>query len=339
MGLYIKHLSHYHPEGIIDNKRFEQSLDTTNEWIIEKTGIEERRFLNDYEGPFPGYTLAKRALQPILDSPTFAKENIGMIISASTHDDIHYPNSGNMIAEELGLEVPVLQIKTACTSVAYAIFLCRAILSTSEIKEILILNGEAFTKYIDYGDRSSCILFGDAASALVISKDTGIFEILDIEVGGKGLQIVQANRTSPTAHISANDIVTGEMSYGKPKFDRRRDSDKKFQQDGKKVVDFVLNEIPSKINSILKNSNLSIGQMDFVISHQSNFVMMSRLWEMLEVPKFKHLYNIKNFGNTGSSGWMTVLSENQENIKNGSLGLASVFGAGMTWANLILKKI
>ena len=338
MKTFIKLISHYHPSGVIDNKRFEESLDTTSEWILERTGIEERRFLNDYEGSFPGHELAKRALDKIIQHPKFDKEKIGMIISASTHDDIHYPNAGNMVSEELGIEVPVFQIKVACTSVAYAIYLARAILQTSELKEILILNGEAFTKYVDYGDRSSCILFGDGASALVISKEEGIFEVLDVEIGGKGLQIVQASRVSPTSHISANDMVTGELSYGKPQYNRRKDSDKKFQQDGKKVVEFVLEQMPGKIKAILAKLNITVPELDFVICHQSNLVMMKKLWEALEVPESKQYLNIQKFGNTGSAGWVTVLSSEQEHIPSGQKGLVSIFGAGMTWANLAIKK-
>ncbi len=338
MKTYIKHLAHYHPDSKILNERFQDQLDTTSEWIIKKTGIVERRYMNDYHGNFPGLEISRRALKELLVKEEVDLSKVGMIISSSTHDDIHYPNAGNIVSEQLGLQVPVFQLKSACTSVAYAIYVARAILSTSDISNILVLNGEPFTRYVDYGDRSSCILFGDAATAMVISKDDGTFEITDAEVGGEGLQIVQATRVSDTSHLTAEDIVTGELTHGKPEFNRRKDTDKKFQQDGKKVIDFVINRMPSKIELLLKRNGLTIDEIDFAIAHQSNLVMMNDLWSKVGVAKEKHLYNVDLYGNTSSAGWISVLSQNSEKIPSGSLVLASVFGAGMTWSNILLKK-
>ncbi|MEN9724292.1 MAG: beta-ketoacyl-acyl carrier protein synthase [Pseudomonadota bacterium] len=336
--IYIKHLSHYHPETVVTNQQFENFLDTTSDWILERTGIRERRAFPEYSGDFPGTELAKRALQGVLDDPGFDRSRVGMIISAATHDDIHYPNAGNLIAEELGLEVPVFQIKVACTSVAYAIFLARSILATSMDQDILIVNGEAFTRYLDYGDRRSSILFGDAATALVVSKNPGVFEVLDVEIGGKGLSIVQATRVSETSHLTVDDLMAGELTHGKPELNRRRSDQKKFQQDGKKVVEFVLSEIPPKVKALLSRKGLNLNDLSYVVTHQSNLVMMTQLYDALEIPSEKRLYNVDRFGNTGSSGWVTVLSETHPKIRENALVLASVFGAGMTWANLLLRK-
>ena len=335
---FIKCLAHYHPLGVISNTQFEKSLDTSSEWIVDRTGIKERRFLNDYDGNFPGFELARRALEKLKDDFTYDFRNIGLIISAATHDDIHYPNPGNLISEQLKIDVPVFQIKVACSSVAYAIHLAKALLPGLSGKDVLIVNGEAFTKHVDYGDRSSCILFGDAGSAMIVSNQGGLFEVVDNEIGGKGLQIVQANRVSTTSHLSATDIISGELSHKQPRHNRRKDSEKKFQQDGKKVVEFVLTQIPEKVKNILISNKMTLSSLDFFICHQSNLNMMQQLLNLLEIPSSKHFYNVDRFGNTGSAGWITVLSEHQKNISSGSIGVIPVFGAGMTWSVLLLKR-
>lgn len=339
MKTFIKHLGHYHPEGLIENSHFERSVETTSDWIIQKTGIIERRYLNDYNGARPGLELSKRALKTIKKNPTFNEQKIGMIICASTHDDIHYPSAGNLISEELGIDVPVMQLKTACTSIAYALYVARSLLQTSDMEEILIITGEAFTRYVDYGDRTSCILFGDAGVALTISRNSGIFELVDVEIGGKGLEIIQATRVSETSHLTPDDLVAEEMTPRKSYKNRRTDSEKKFQQDGKKVFNFVIEEIPDKFKKFLRKNRFAIEDVNFFISHQSNLVMMNQLCERIGISNEKHIYNVDLFGNTSSAGWASVLSQNIDHIPSASLVATSAFGAGMTWSNLLFRKI
>jgi 3-oxoacyl-[acyl-carrier-protein] synthase III len=339
MTIFLKKITHYHPEHVITNTLLQEIAGADPEWILSKTGICERRCMMDYEGDFPGLEIVKRCLLGWKQQYSDNLNNVGFIISASTHDDIHYPNSGNFIAEEENLDVPVFQIKTACTSVAFAIYLARSLLITSLKKDVLVLNGEAFTRYVDYGDKKSCILFGDAATVFLISKEEGDFEILDIEVGGKGLKIVQETRTSETSHLSINEMVTGTLSPGKPWLNRRRRSDKKFQQEGKAVVEFVLSQIPEKVDHLLKKNRIDINDIDYVILHQSNLIMMEDLVKRFNLASDKHIYNVDRFGNTSSAGWITALSENQTKIAKGALILISVFGAGMTWSTLLLKKV
>ncbi len=295
--------------------------------------------MRDYEGDSPGLEITKRCFEKWKREHGGEVGAIDLIISASTHDDIHFPNPGNLIAQQENLLVPVFQLKTACTSAAYAIYLARSLLTSGLHQEVLILNGEPITRYMDYGDRRSCVLFGDGANVFTVSRAGGTFEILDMEVGGQGLEIVQANRVSDTSHLSVNEMTTGVLVPGKPWVNRRRNSDKKFQQDGKAVVDFVLTQIPGKVQSLLEKNRMRTQDLHYVVTHQSNLCMMNDLLERLGVPKTKSIYNIDRFGNTGAAGWATVLSEKKDDIQSGEIILASVFGAGMTWSNLLLRKV
>ncbi len=339
MSIYLKNLAHYHPDHIVDNHFLKGICDADPAWVLSKTGIIERRSMTDYQGDLPGYELLRRLIAKwksealVNDWP-----KIDLIISAASHDDLHYPNPGNLIAKDEGLVAPVFQLKSACTSVAYAVFLARSVLSTTFYNDVLVLNAEAFTRYVDYGDRRSCILFGDAASMLFVSKESGAFQLIDVDIGGQGLDIVQELRTSDTSHLTINEMATGELQPGKPRVNRRKRSEPKFQQDGRAVVEFVLTQMPSKIELILRKNNLTLAQVDHVVLHQSNLVMMAELIDRVGLPQQKHLYNVDRFGNTSSSGWVTVLSQNQSKIKPNAIVLVSVFGAGMTWSNILLKR-
>lgn len=336
--VYISALSSYHPDGLILNKDFEKSLSTTDEWIRSRTGIVSRFTMKDYVGELPVVEIARRAVQRLEKSSLFDPKKIDLVISASTYDDLHYPSAGNLIAEEYGIIAPVFQLKSACTSVAYAIHVAKGMIGAGQCSSVLVVNGEPFTRFVDYGDRSSCILFGDAATAMLVTDAAGGFEVVDSSIGGVGLKLVQANAVSETSHLTAEDILAGELTPGKPPLNRRRSSDKKFQQDGKKVTEFVLKTVPVSVKKFLTKNKISTAEVDKVIFHQSNLVMMRQLLQALEIAESKHLFNVDTCGNTSSAGWVSVLSQKSDEIDPGDLILTSVFGAGMTWANLLLRK-
>ena len=206
MKVFIKCLAHYHPEGVIRNSDFEDhSSEIPVGWIAEKTGIRERRFVDLSDRP--SADLALKSLDKLKSQSAFDVTKIGFIISAASVDDSHVPNPGNLAAIALGIDVPVFQLKAACTSVAYAIYNARAILMADDsIDEILIVNGEPLTTVLDYNDRSTSVLFGDGGTSLIISRESGKFEVLGIDVGGVASAIVSINKISTTPHISGSNF-------------------------------------------------------------------------------------------------------------------------------------
>ena len=336
---FIKRLVHYHPTGIILNTKFEETLDTTADWILKKTGISERKYMDDYEGTFPVYEIAKRAFLKLHANGDLNLKEIDLLMSCSTHDDLHYPNPANLLSEEFSINCAALQLKTACTSVAYGLAIAKAFLETNAHKNILMINGEPFTRFVDFGDRSSSVLFGDASTALQIGTDHGVFRIIDVETGGIGIKLVEASGTSDTSHFTPREFVSGVVDVGKPIANRRRNSDKKFQQDGKLVVDFVKRNIPGHVDKFLNRNNQLKSKINYFIAHQSNLNMMNELFSELNLTSAVHLHNIENFGNTSSAGWISVLSQNQNEMSKGEIVLVTSFGAGMTWANILLERV
>lgn len=339
--LYISALAHYHPDFILSNGVFEKSMNTSNDWIIEKLGIRERRFMGDYEGPAAVFELGRRVVEKVRAQNASLFSNIDYILSCGSMDDYNYPSTANLISEHFKISAPCLHLKAACASFVYAVQVGSALMASGAAKTILIVNSEPFTRQVDYGDRSSAVLFGDAATACILTFKDGDFEILATETGGLGLPLVKASRVSESSHISVSDFYRGKMPFGVPEVNRRKRMEvKKFEQNGKEVKDFVLTKIPKIIDDFLLKNNLTTELVEWFILHQANLRMMEDLCERLDIAPDKHLFNIDRFGNTSSAGAPAVLSESNQNklFKKSERILMSTFGAGMCWGTLLLKS-
>ena len=338
--VYLHHVTHYVPETVLDNRFLEGILDTTDAWIRGRVGIAERRVMSDYRGSFPVFEIARRAVDRLVETTGFDLGTVDLILSASCTDDLQYPGPGNMLSQHYGLHVPAFQIKNACSSVVYALEVARGLLQLGTYRRILIVNGEPFTMQTDYTDRTSAILFGDAASALVVSNEPGALELVDVAIGGRGACVINGTAPGAAPARSIRELFPApagapgddHFSGVAPRFGR-------FQQVGREVFDFVVNDMPREIGAFLAARQLSIDDIDWFIGHQANLSMLDALCKNLGVPASKHLYNIDRFGNTSSAGWVTVLSEAlaEKRLASGDQLLVSVFGGGLAWGSLLAR--
>jgi 3-oxoacyl-[acyl-carrier-protein] synthase-3 len=328
------------PETVLDNRFLEGILDTTDAWIRGRVGIAERRVMSDYRGGFPVFEIARRAVDRLVDTTGFDLGSVDLILSASSMDDLQYPGPANMLSQHFGLNVPAFQIKNACSSVVYALEVARGLLQLGAYRRILVVNGEPFTMQTDYADRTSAILFGDAASALVVSNEPGPLELVDVALGGRGARVINATAPGAAPARSIRDVFPRAADASAddgpggvaPSFGR-------FQQIGREVFDFVVNDMPREIGAFLAAQELSIDDVDWFIGHQANLSMLDALCKNLGVPAAKHLYNIDRFGNTSSAGWVTVLSEAlaEKRFEPGDQLLVSVYGGGLAWGSFLAR--
>lgn len=338
--VFLEHVTHYVPEAVLDNRFFEGILDTTDAWIRGRVGIAERRVMSDYRGSFPVFEIGRRAVDRLVEKTGFDLGSVDLILSASCTDDLQYPGPGNMISEHYGLRVPAFQLKNACSSVVYALEVARGLLQLGSYRKILIVNGEPFTIQTDYADRTSAILFGDAASAMVVSNESGALELVDVAIGGRGARVINGTAPGATPARSIRDVcpapngAENDAHFGgvAPRFGR-------FQQAGREVFEFVVNDMPGEIQAFLASRQLAIDDIDWFIGHQANLSMLDALCKSLGIESDKHLYNIDRFGNTSSAGWVTVLSEALEDgrFESGDQVLVSAFGGGLAWGSLLAR--
>ena len=324
--VYINEICSYVPEGRLPNSFFEVILETTSKWIEEGTGILERRYLKNYTGSYPGFELARRALNKA--HPSFL-EGVDWIISASGVDDIQYPTLANMVSREFNLNVPSMHLKGACTSAAYALFTAQALLQTGQMDKILLVVSEAATRIQDYSDRKSCILWGDGATVLTLSKRPVGLKIKSISLGGEGSHLIHTGTPGQVAERSIQDIVGAPDGHGYGV----------FGQEGRKVFKQMARKIPREVNAFLKKQNLGVSDLDYLILHQANLVLQEVICHNLGLPNEKHLYTVDKYGNTGASGCVISLAEayNEGKLKKGDTVLMSPFGAGILWGNCLLE--
>ncbi len=334
---YVRHLTHYFPDGVLDNAFFEGIMDTSDGWIRDRVGIAERRVMSDYRGSFPVFEIGRRAVDKLIERTSFDIGGVDMIISCSCNDDMQFPGPANMLSEHYGLDVPAFHMKNGCSSMVYGMEVARGLLSTGAYGNVLLVNGEPFTRFTDYGDRSSAILFGDAGSAMVLSSEEGDLEVLDIGVGGRGSSVINATAPGAVPDKGIHEV-----------FEPHREADwhgdtapalGRFQQDGRAVYDFVVNTMPAEIAAFVDRAGTSFDDIDWFIGHQANLVMLEALCENLGVAPHKHLYNIDRHGNVSSAGWVTVLSQalEEKRFDTGDRILGSVFGAGLAWGSTLLR--
>lgn len=347
---FLTAIAHYHPQTVLDNAFFERTLQshggTSAAWIEDRVGIRERRFMSDYRGPWPVFEIGKRAVERLITQGVDLSQ-IDLILSCSSTDDLQYPGAANLISEHFGLHVPAFHLKNGCSTVLFAIETARGFLKLG-YRNILLVNGEPFTTQVDYSDRKACILFGDASSALVVSSDpqsfkrtepSALLEISGLRLGGRGSRVITSSAPGATPSRSVFDAYAAETGAQSLAESPRHGGC--FKQEGKEVFDWVVRTMPDMIHSFLKDHGRSLETLSYFIGHQSNLSMLNDVCERLRLPKSKHLCNIDRYGNTSSAGWVTVLSEHLRSgtIRAGEEILVSVFGAGLAWANLLLKRI
>ncbi len=336
--VYLKHLSHYLPGRVLDNRFFEQILETDDAWIRQKTGIAERRHMDDYRGPLPVCEIGRRAVDQLVAGTGYDLACADLLVAAAGTDDLQYPGPANLLSEHYGLHIPAFQMKNACSSVVYALEVCRGLLQLGSYRDILIVTGEPFTLQADYGDRRSAILFGDAATAMVVSSEPGLFEIEGVAVGGRGSRVIHA--TAPGARPGAriDDALAGETP---PRAGHDAPGWGCFAQQGRAVFDFVLDTMPAEIETFLASMGRAIGDVEWFIAHQANLVLLEKLCQKLGVPPDRHLHNVERIGNVSSAGWVTVLSEELAAgcFATGDRILVSAFGAGLAWGSTLLRKL
>ncbi|RIL07963.1 MAG: hypothetical protein DCC71_01160 [Proteobacteria bacterium] len=332
--IFLKHVAHHHPDHVLDNAFFESIFDTSDAWIRAKIGIAERRHMADYRGPHPVFELGRRALDRLLATTPFTLDQADLVLFASCTDDLHYPGPANLISEHYGLRVPAFSMKNACSTLMYALEVCRGLLQTPAYRDILVVTGEPFTLQADYDDRRSAVLFGDAGAAFVVSREPGLFAVEHVGVGGMGSRLIHS--TAPGARparsidaLVASDAGARDAAWGR------------FDQSGREVFDFVTTAMPVAIEDFLADAGHQIGDVDWFIGHQANLVMLEALCQKLGLPAHKHLYNVDRYGNTSSAGWMTVLSEELagDRFCRGERILASAFGGGLAWGSALFLKL
>jgi 3-oxoacyl-[acyl-carrier-protein] synthase-3 len=326
MTLYVHGLGHFHPENEITNK-FLESLDigTSDDWIMERVGIRARRTvlpldyiketknLDPREGArvnvYDNGQLGARAAQLAVERAGISMSDIGMVIGGGSVPYTLSPVDAANIAVELGLEVPVIDINSACTSFFAGMRMLSMMREDALPEYVLLVATDAMTRSIDYSDRASAVLWGDAAAAAVVSTKLP-----------SPVEVVSTSLTSSPA---------GRDKVFVPRFGH-------FDQEGRTVQMFAIRKTSALLGQLIAEHSEDGGGIHFV-GHQANLRMLESVCARCDIPPERHHSNAEFYGNTGAASATSVISMRWEKWQPGDQIAVVGVGAGLTWASFLLR--
>lgn len=316
----------YLPERILTNQDLEKLVDTSDEWIFSRTGMRERRLAGPNE--FPSDMGAKAAIEALRSSGIKAEE-IEMILVATMTPDYISPSTANLIQAKLNAKhAAACDIQAACTGYIYALSLAKAYIESGMYQTVLVVATEKMSAFIDYTDRTTCVLFGDGAAAAVVRDRGEGFKIGHICLGSDGtladLAKIPAGGSREPASIES---IAGRKHY--------------FKMTGNEIFKHAVRWMSAASRSCLKMAGLEEKDVSWLVPHQANKRIIDALAKHFNLPEEKIYQTVHKYGNTSASSIGIALTEllQEEKFKPGDNLLLTAFGIGLTWGATILSKV
>lgn len=320
--IIIGGIGSYAPSKIVTNDDLSQIVDTNNEWIEGRTGIKERRISQGEDTSLMATEASKKAIEMANISPL----DIDLIVLATCTPDMFIPATACIVQANLGAKNALaFDISAACTGFIYGLNVAESLMKNNNFKHALVIGSENLSKVVNWEDRGTCVLFADGAGAAVLSRSNegGIVTSICGTDGEKGDFIT----------LGANDVKN--PFYENESKDKR---DQSLGMYGQEVFKFATSIIPSLINGILKKTNLTIDEIDYIVPHQANIRIIEYAAKKLKISKDKFFMNIQSYGNTSAASIPIALDEMNEKklLKKDSKIILVGFGGGLTYgASLI----
>lgn len=314
----------YVPEKIMTNADLEKIVETSDEWIVERTGIKERRIAEDNQ---PMSDLALRAAKAALADAGVAAEDLDLIIVATLTSDRIIPSTACMIQNLLGAKhAAAFDLSAACSGFAYAASVAAQFIETGAYKKALVIGAETLSKYINWEDRNTCVLFGDGAGAAVLGQVEEGYGILSFDLGsdGSGGDAIQIPSSGSLMPVSKESI------------DQKLNL---IHMNGRDVFKFAVKAMGKTIKNSLAKIDMPQEKIDWLVPHQANIRIIESAAKRLSMPMDKVIVNIHKYGNMSAACIPIALAEAAaaKRFKKGDIIALSGFGAGLTWASCIIR--
>ncbi|MBR1739871.1 MAG: ketoacyl-ACP synthase III [Ruminococcus sp.] len=328
-GIDIKGIGKYVPELIADNEAFARIVDTSDEWITQRTGIKTRHITNGE----PTYYLGAMAAKAAMEDAGVTADSIDLIICATVTPDFYTPSASCLIQREIGaIGSMCIDINCACTGFDYGIDMARRyLLSEDDVDRVLLVSCEELSKFTDYTDRSSCILFGDGAAAFVLErkKETLYASFLGADGSGAHNLVSRAMRVDNPFRTS-----TEEFDMKMPETRAHY-----FTQDGREVYKFATKAMPNAVEKVCEKAGLAPTELDAIVPHQANVRIIETAAKNLGVSMDKMIVYIDRYGNTSSASIPIAFCDGvaEGRIKKGDKVCLVGFGGGLTYGGIIFE--
>uniref|UniRef100_A0A4D6BKN7 Beta-ketoacyl-[acyl-carrier-protein] synthase III n=1 Tax=Acrochaetium secundatum TaxID=209631 RepID=A0A4D6BKN7_9FLOR len=314
------------PDICISNETLSSIVNTSDEWISNRTGIKTRRILPANQSIID---IATRASCQALNKADLNPEELDLIILATSTPNDLFGSASQLQASIKATNAAAFDITAACSGFVISLITASQFLNSGSYKNILVVGADILSRWVDWSDRSSCILFGDGAGAAILQSNINN-DILGFQINTNGLD---ANQLSIASKASEEIVCNpAKLKFMHSHYDYLR-------MNGKEVYKFAVSRVPESIRQCLKDVNLLSNDISWLILHQANQRILNAVADKLDIPKNKIISNIQSYGNTSAASIPIALHEafDAGKIMNGDIIAIAGFGAGLTWATVIIK--
>ena len=311
------------PERVMTNSEIAEKVDTSDEWIVERTGIRERRVAAPEEALSD---IALPAARAALERAGLDASSIDLIVVATVTPDMLFPSTGAIIADQLGAhDAAAYDLSAGCTGFVYAVVQAHGMVAAGLAKNALVIGGDVLSKVVDWTDRSTCVLFGDGAGAVVLERvSEGGFLGFELGADGSGGPQLYLPAGGSRAPATAETVATGQHFA---------------KMNGREVFKFATRVLVDSAEKVLDECGMAVDDVDVYVPHQANVRIIDHARRKLGIPEEKTIVNVDRYGNTSSGSIPLALSEAEAGgrLSPGEMVLMTGMGAGLTWGSALIE--
>lgn len=311
---------HYLPSRVVENAEFEKTLDTDDAWIQSRSGIERRHFASEGETTS---SMATAAAQAALKDAGLVADDVDAIIVATSTPDLTFPSAATMVQAELGMTKGfAFDVQAVCAGFVYALANANALIVSGQAKRVLVIGAETFSRIMDWTDRSTCVLFGDGAGAVLLEGQTG-----DGTSADRGILATDLNSDGRYRDLLYVDggVSTGTTGY--------------LRMQGNQVFRHAVEKLASTATTAMESAGVTADDVDWIVPHQANIRIIQGTAKKLNLPMEQVVVTVQDHGNTSAASIPLAMSVGRARgqIKNGDLIVTEAIGGGLAWGAVVLR--
>ncbi len=313
-------VGHYLPERVVPNSEFEKTLDTSDAWIKSRSGIERRHFAAEGQTTSE---LATRAARAALDSAGLQADDLDAIVLATSTADLTFPSAATMVQAELGMTGGfAFDVQAVCAGFVYALANANALILSGQARRVLVIGAETFSRIMDWTDRTTCVLFGDGAGALILEAQEGTGTNDD-----RGVLSVDLNSDGRHRDILYVDGGVSTQTTGH------------LRMQGKEVFRHAVEKLAATATAAMDKIGITADQIDWVVPHQANIRIIQGTAKKLGLPMDRVVVTVQDHGNTSAASIPLALSVGVQSgqIKTGDVVVTEAIGGGLAWGAVVLR--
>jgi 3-oxoacyl-[acyl-carrier-protein] synthase-3 len=311
----------YVPEDILSNEDLSKFVDTSDEWITSRTGIKERRIMRNGASS----DMAAAAVKQLLEKKGIDPMDIDLVICGTVTPDHPFPSTANILSDKTGMKNAwSFDVNAACSGFLFALATGSQFIETGKYKKVIIVGVDKMTSIVDYQDRTTCVIFGDGAGAVLLEPNTEGLGLQDfiLHSDGSGREFL-VQPAGGSLHPASIETVENRMHYVK--------------QEGQSVFKFAVTNMADVSAKIMEKNNLTSDDVQWLVPHQANLRIIDATANRMGLSKEKVMINIEKYGNTTAGTLPLCLWDYEKQLKKGDTLILSAFGGGFTWGAIYLK--